>query len=106
MRGRCKSRQIGGARESRLPWRRRRRPPGDTPVHAVPDLSDGLFDSIVPLRVRFAFLLFLSLLLYTTPTPTAAALCKEDWSSGRPAGLLVDRETELDCVRPARQRKG
>ena len=50
----CKSRQIGGARESRLPWRRRRRPPGDTPVHAVPDLSDGLFDSIVPLRARFA----------------------------------------------------
>ena len=54
MRGCCKSRQIGGARESRLPWRRRRRPPGDTPVHAVPDLSDGLFDSIVPLRARFA----------------------------------------------------
>ena len=54
MRGRCKSRQIGGACESRLPWRRRRRPPGDTPVHAVPDLSDGLFDSIVPLRARFA----------------------------------------------------
>ena len=58
MRGRCKSRQIGGARESRLPWRRRRRPPGDTQgdqcTQYLTDLSDGLFDSIVPLRARFA----------------------------------------------------